>query len=100
MNEWSDIIETWNIDRWQCEVVQDVRIITLGHFFTKLSPLFQYLNQFLSERYLVNEWSDHIETWNVDRWHCEGVQDARIITLGHFVEKLSSRFQYFNNFVI
>ena len=75
-------------------------MITLSPFFAKLSPLFQYLNQVLSERYLVNEWSDNIETWNIDRWHYAVVQHARIITLGHFFAKLSPLFQYFNNWVI
>ena len=75
-------------------------MITLSPFFAKLSPLFQYLNQVLSERYLVNEWSDNIETWNIDRWHCAVVQHARIITLGHFFAKLSPLFHFFNNWVI
>ena len=65
VNEWSDNIETWNTDRWQCEVVNLAIIITLGHFVAKFSPVIHYFNQSLSERYLVNGWSDNIGTWNI-----------------------------------
>jgi hypothetical protein len=32
-------METWNINRWRCAVVHPARIITLGLFVAKLSPL-------------------------------------------------------------
>ena len=43
-NYLKELIETWNIDRWRCEVVHLARVITLGHFVAELSPLFQYFN--------------------------------------------------------
>ena len=43
-NYLKELIETWNIYRWQCEVVHLARIITLVHFMPKLSTLDQYFN--------------------------------------------------------
>jgi len=43
-NYLKELIETWNIDRWRCEVVHLARVITLSHFVAELSPLFQYFN--------------------------------------------------------
>ena len=44
INYWKELIETWNIDSWQCEVEHLARIITLNYFIAKLSPLDQYFN--------------------------------------------------------
>ena len=90
INYLKELIETWNIDSWQCEVVQLARIITLFYFVAKLSPLDQYFNSvILSTPELINYLTKFIETWNLDRYQCEVVHLARIITLDYFIAKLS-----------
>ena len=100
-NYLKELIETWNIDSWQCEVVHLARIITLFYFVAKLSPLDQYFNSvILSTAELINYLTKFIETWNLDRYQCEVVHLARIITLFYFVAKLSPLDQYFNSVIL
>ena len=65
INYLKEMIDSQNIDRWQHEVVHLARIITLGYFVAKLSPLVQYVS---SENFVQSRIQKLLEgnDWNLE----------------------------------